>query len=107
MERLAIRETSSGGSPAFLTLTLFGELDIINIGKLTDTVVRELEAGHRHLLLDLDGITYCDSGSLYTLLGMRHAASHVGGSLALTSASSCVRKTLDRSGIRDLLPFTR
>ncbi|MET8469083.1 STAS domain-containing protein [Streptomyces sp. NPDC006422] len=104
---MAIYETSSGGSPTFLTLTLFGELDVINIGKLSDTVVRELESGHRHLLLDLDGITYCDNGSLFTLVGIRHAASHVGGSLALTVASECVREALASSGLTDLLPFTR
>lgn len=75
--------------------------------ELSDMVVRELESGHRHLLLDLTGITYCDSGSLYTLLGMRHAASHVGGSLALTAASKCVCEALDCSGLRDQLPFSR
>ncbi|MFH9074049.1 STAS domain-containing protein [Streptomyces alboflavus] len=107
MDRLAIYETSSGGSPAFLTLTLFGELDVMNVGQLSDAVVRELKAGHRHLLLDLNEITYCDNGSLFTLLGMRHAAGHAGGSLALTSASKSVHEALDRSGLRDLLPFTR
>ncbi|WJV45373.1 hypothetical protein [Streptomyces flavofungini] len=29
----------------------------MNVGQLSDAVVRELEAGHRHLLLDLNEIT--------------------------------------------------
>ncbi|MFD4476592.1 STAS domain-containing protein [Streptomyces sp. NPDC058471] len=104
MDRLAIRETLSG-IPHFLTLVLVGELDVFNVGKLSDTVVRELEAGQRHLLIDLSGVTRCDNGSLYTLLGVRHAASHAGGSLALTAASGCVQDALDRAGLRALLPF--
>lgn len=104
MDRLAIRSTPSD-SPAILLLALDGELDVLNVGKLSDTVVDALEAGRRHLLVDLTGVTWCDAGSLYTLLGMRHAAIHAGGSLTLTAASDCVHETLDRVRLRGLLPF--
>jgi anti-anti-sigma factor len=104
MDRLAIRRTAAG-SPAILVLALDGELDVMNVGKVSDTVVRALEAGQRHLLVDLTGVTWCDAGSLYTLLGMRHAAIHANGSLALAAASDCVHETLDRVRLRGLLPF--
>ncbi|GAA2314012.1 STAS domain-containing protein [Streptomyces kunmingensis] len=104
MDRLVIKETASD-APSRLTLVLSGELDVINVGKLSDTIVLELEAGKRHLLLDLTGVIRCDNGSLYTLLGMRHAANHAHGSLALIAASACVQQALDRAGLRALLPF--
>uniref|UniRef100_UPI0034D60DF7 STAS domain-containing protein n=1 Tax=Streptomyces polyasparticus TaxID=2767826 RepID=UPI0034D60DF7 len=107
MDRLGGHEASPGSSPAFLTPTLVGELDVINAGKLSDTVAHEPASGHRHLLLHLAGVTYCGAGSLHTLHGMRPAASHVGGSPALTAASTCIREALDRTGMRGLLPFTR
>uniref|UniRef100_UPI0034DE1A56 STAS domain-containing protein n=1 Tax=Streptomyces flavofungini TaxID=68200 RepID=UPI0034DE1A56 len=88
-----------------LTLTLHSELDVGSVGRLSDTVVSALEAGRRHLLLNLTGVTWCDAGSLYTLLGMRHAAIHANGSLALTAASDCVHERLDRLRLRGLLPF--
>lgn len=100
MDRLAISEAPSG-HPSFLTLVLVGELDVSNVGKLGDTIVCELEAR----LLDLTGVTFCDNGSLYALLGMRYAASHAGSSLALTAASDCVHEALDRAGLHALLPF--
>ncbi|WP_371749905.1 STAS domain-containing protein [Streptomyces sp. NBC_01283] len=103
MDRLAIREALSG-NPPFLTLVLTGELDVFNVGKLSDTIVCEFEAGRRHPLLDLTGVTWCDNGSLYTLLGIRHAASHVGGSLALSVASMYVQGALDRARLHALVP---
>lgn len=90
MDRLAIRETLSG-TPQFLTLVLVGELDVFNVSKLSDTVVRELEAGQRHLLIDLAGVTQCDNGSLYTLLGIRHAASHAEAALRSLRRASASR----------------
>ncbi|MEV0123689.1 STAS domain-containing protein [Streptomyces sp. NPDC050703] len=104
MDRLAIRSVPPAG-PATLELALDGELDVLNVGKLSDTVAAALAAGRRHLFIDLTGVTWCDAGSLYTLLGMRHAALHAGGGLALTGASDCVHATLDRVRLRGLLPF--
>ncbi|MGW6057264.1 STAS domain-containing protein [Streptomyces sp. NPDC055189] len=103
MDRLTIRESVSD-NPPFLTLVLSGELDVVNVGKLSDTVVYELEAGQRHLLIDLTGVTWCDMGSLFTLLGMRHAADHAGGSLSLTAASACVHEALGLARLAELLP---
>ncbi|MEV8319964.1 STAS domain-containing protein [Streptomyces sp. NPDC059900] len=104
MDRLTIRESVSD-NPPFLTLVLSGELDVVNVGKLSDTVVYELETGRRHLLIDLTGVTWCDAGSLFTLLGMRHAAGHAGGSLTLTAASDCVHEALGLARLAELLPF--
>ncbi|MEV6319537.1 STAS domain-containing protein [Streptomyces sp. NPDC051776] len=105
MDRLTIHEISTSDSPV-LRLALAGELDVVNVGKLSDTAVRVLERGAQHILLDLTDVTWCDSGSLYTILGIRHAAQHAGVSLNISAAGAPVRETLHRTGLRDLLPIT-
>ncbi|MFG3257267.1 STAS domain-containing protein [Streptomyces sp. NPDC048172] len=58
------------------------------------------------MLIDLDGITLCETGSLYTILGVRHAANQVGGSLAISAASGPVRDALHEAGLHEILPVT-
>ncbi|MFJ8391141.1 STAS domain-containing protein [Streptomyces sp. NPDC094438] len=105
MDRLTIRQTSPEGA-AFLALELTDELEVVNVGKLSDVVVDAFERGERHLQLDFTHITRCDSGSLCTILGIRHAASHFGGSLAIIAVSPAFRETLQQTGLRTLLPVT-
>lgn len=104
MDRLTIRQTSPDGAP-FCTFVFAGELDVAVIGEFSDTVVRTLENGGRHLRLDLAGVTWCDNGSLYTLLGILHAAGHVGGSLSIIEASSPVLEALYHTALHELLPI--
>ncbi|WP_282797811.1 STAS domain-containing protein [Streptomyces sp. CC224B] len=105
MDRLVVRPAPCDDS-AFLTLVLVGELEVVNVGKLSDAAVWAFAQGQRHLLLDMRGVTQCDTGSLYTILGIRQAASHVGGSLAITQASTAVHESLAGSDLRELLETT-
>ncbi|MEV3856053.1 STAS domain-containing protein [Streptomyces sp. NPDC050095] len=106
MDRLILHLTTP--DPAHhLELEISGELDAANTPKLCDAVTEALERGGRHLVLDLSGITWCDNASLYTLLGVRHAVHHVGGSLTICRASGAVCEALSRTGLTDLLPQAR
>ncbi|WP_373299603.1 hypothetical protein [Streptomyces poonensis] len=69
-------------------------------------MVQVLERDDRPLLLDLAGVTRCDNGSLFTILGIRHAANHLGGSLSTTEASASGHSALHHTGLRELLPIT-
>ncbi|MFZ3573902.1 STAS domain-containing protein [Streptomyces sp. BH097] len=103
MDRLTTHQVSPDGAH-FCVFALAGELDTSSIGELISTVVRTLERGGRHLCLDLSAVTWCDNGSLFTLLGIRHAANHVGGSLSLLAVSAPVCEALHRTGLNELLP---
>ncbi|MFF0738867.1 STAS domain-containing protein [Streptomyces sp. NPDC004111] len=104
MDRLTIRQTRYENS-VFPTLVLTGELEVSNIDRLSDAVI-VLEGREHHLRLDLAEVTWCDSGSLFTLLGIRHAAGHLGGSLALPAASPAVHTALQVAGLHELRPVT-
>ncbi|MFK4066268.1 STAS domain-containing protein [Streptomyces sp. NPDC029674] len=105
MGQLVIHRTSPDAHHS-VTLTLVGELDVGSISEFCDIVVRTLRSDGRHLMVDLDGITYCDNGSLYTILGIRHATDHVGGSLAITAASAPVHNALHHNGLHRVLTIT-
>ncbi|MEV8018083.1 STAS domain-containing protein [Streptomyces sp. NPDC086554] len=89
----------NSGDVRFLRLKLTGELDNTNISTLCDAIVSAFEQGDSHLRMDLSGVTWCDHASLYALLGIRHALSNIGGSLALSATSSCVQAALTRTGL--------
>ncbi|MFZ3558859.1 MULTISPECIES: STAS domain-containing protein [unclassified Streptomyces] len=103
MDRLTTHQVSPDDA-SFCVFALVGELDTSSIGELISTVVHTLEHGGRDLCLDLSTVTWCDNGSLFTLLGIRHAAIHIGGSLSLLAVSAPVCEALHRTGLNELLP---
>ncbi|MFF3493272.1 STAS domain-containing protein [Streptomyces sp. NPDC002795] len=89
----------------FMTLALDGELDTGSIPAFCELASQVLGEGSRHLIMDLSLVTRCDNGSFFTVLGIREAIHHAGGSLTLANPSRCVRLTLSRSVLRDRLPL--
>jgi len=89
----------------FMTLALTGELDTNTIAALCELTSKVLAEGSRHLVMDLSEVTRCDDASFFTLLGIRQAIHHTGGSLTLANPSPPVRGMLSHSAVRDLLPL--
>ncbi|MEV2253483.1 STAS domain-containing protein [Streptomyces sp. NPDC050147] len=89
-----------------LTLTLTGELDSGTVAELCEITAQALARGQHHLVLDLSQITWCDNASLHTILGIRHAVHHAGGSLTLANPATPVLHALDGSALRHVLPLT-
>ncbi|MFE0178769.1 STAS domain-containing protein [Streptomyces sp. NPDC059002] len=87
----------------FMTLALTGELDTGSIPALCELTSQVLAEGSRHLVMDLSAVTRCDNASFFTLLGIRQAIHHMGGSLILTDPSPSVQDALAHSALRDLL----
>lgn len=74
-------------------ITLGDESDL-----LRETLQKELERGHKKLLLNLQGVTYCDSAGLGELVGCFTTVGRRGGSLKLLYVPK---------KIRDILQVTR
>ncbi|MFE6892060.1 STAS domain-containing protein [Streptomyces sp. NPDC057694] len=89
----------------FMTLTLDGELDTRSTPALCELTSQVLSEGSRHLTMDLAAVTECDAASLFTLLGIRQAIHHAGGSLTLANPSQCVQHALSRSTLNGALPL--
>lgn len=115
--RLTIRQTPAGEDTALLHLT--GELDLQTIDLLTETLVRLVRhrpygsygtygrygSYGRRVLLNLSDISYCDRGSLFTLLGICQALRAANLDVTLTGLSPAVRTMINLAGLTRRLPL--
>lgn len=97
------------GDGEALVVEVGGELDFATTPKLL-AAVEPLAATGRELVLDLDGLAFCDSSALSALVRLHKVAADAGGSLLLARPRSAVMAafrmaTLDRLfAISDRVP---
>jgi anti-sigma B factor antagonist len=85
-------------------LVLTGELDMASSPLLLERVRRELAAGHvRHLLVDMAGVTFCDSTGIEALLSARNDAIDRGATLRTVDVVGLARRTLEITGMLEFL----
>ncbi|KOT87229.1 hypothetical protein ADK86_36765 [Streptomyces sp. NRRL F-5755] len=94
-----VKRTPDGSTALLLT----GEFDVHTVNSLSDTIVTLIESDTRCLRLDLSGVTWCDNGSLYTLLGLKEAVGAADGYLALSWTGWPVAQAIARNRLWQLL----
>ncbi|MGW0537183.1 STAS domain-containing protein [Streptomyces sp. NPDC003032] len=87
-------------------VALTGELDFSTSADLREavTLLATRPETRGRLVLDLSGVTYCDSASLYTLLGICQALYPVGITVTLTAASPEVWACIRRNALEERFP---
>ena len=75
-------------------LALGGELDVATCVRLEVAVAGVLAGGLTCVLVDLDGLTFCDSTGLGALLSASRRVTAAGGTLVLAGARGQVHKLL-------------
>ncbi|MFF4653032.1 STAS domain-containing protein [Streptomyces sp. NPDC001380] len=75
-----------------------GTLDHRADALLDPAVAALLADGARHLVVDLAGVTRCDSRGVDCLLGVRHCMRVLGGAFAVASAQGPVLRTIAACG---------
>ncbi|MCG5457055.1 STAS domain-containing protein [Micromonospora sp. PSH03] len=80
-------------------LRLTGELDYDSAPELI-AAAAELRGDDAPVLVDLTGVTLCDSSGLSALLVVQHRAA---GAIRLTGVSPQLQRMLDRTGLSELL----
>ncbi|MFH8991522.1 STAS domain-containing protein [Streptomyces sp. NPDC017940] len=78
-------------------LTVSGELDLTTFGAL-DRGLEDALSEHPTLILDLTGVTFCDSSGLNTLLRLRRRAQDTGGQLVLAAPPPQMLRLLTLTG---------
>ena len=71
-------------APAVLTIT--GDVDVMNAGRLRELLADEYAADSRHLVLDLQAVSFLDSTGLGILVATHRRTRNVAGSLRLVVA---------------------
>ncbi|GAA1640362.1 hypothetical protein GCM10009733_041860 [Nonomuraea maheshkhaliensis] len=89
-------------SPGGVLVTVAGELDATNAGRLESAIAGAWRPG-RPLILDLQGLTFMDSSGLHVLLRVRADVLAGAGSLRLVSVRDLPARLLQITGVWDTL----
>ncbi|MFD4032660.1 STAS domain-containing protein [Streptomyces sp. NPDC058637] len=81
-----------------------GELDMATAPVLRAQALALIEQGHRHLILDLSAVTFCDSTGFSALVGIYRCAQTADGTLVLAAVPDRLARLLDLTGLSALLP---
>jgi anti-sigma B factor antagonist len=86
-------------------LRLTGELDMAGAPEVLRRVDTLIAAGDPRVLVDLSGLTFCDSAGLNAFIrGDRHCR-EAGGWLRLTGATGHVDRVIELSGLAEVLGY--
>ncbi|GAA2795494.1 STAS domain-containing protein [Nonomuraea dietziae] len=92
-------------SVAGVTVALQGELDMVTASWLRQELDQVFaEPGRKRLILDLSGLTFCDSSGLGAMIGAYNQVQQTGGQIALVGAQERLRSLLVRTGLDRILP---
>ena len=87
-----------------LVVRLSGELDYPSRDALEDMLTGALETGPPALVLDMSGVSFCDSSSLQALLRASTRAAESGVGFALAAAKRVVTRPIAVLGLDGQLP---
>lgn len=93
--RFTVRESRHGDT---VVLSLGGELDHDTAEPLREALARHTGAAAERVLVDLGGLTFCDSTGLNVLLHARLAAHDAGGSVELAGLRPPVARMFEITG---------
>ncbi|QKW28807.1 STAS domain-containing protein [Streptomyces seoulensis] len=88
-------------------VSVTGEVDVCSAPGIRAAVVRLMDEGHRHFVLDLCGVTFLDSMGLGTIVALTKRLRPHGGSLLLTCADPRILRVFSIGGLRTVYTFYR
>ena len=103
MTQQILTVTVTGGGPVAV-LSAAGEIDHDSRLVLADAAETALLDGHNRLVVDLTGVTFCDSGGLSLLVDLHKRTRAQGGHLRLAGVQPTVQAVLLATNLDRLLP---
>ncbi|MFB1044140.1 STAS domain-containing protein [Streptomyces chrestomyceticus] len=96
----SVETTISGRS---LVARVSGEMDYLTYPVFRERFNELIGRGERFIVLDLSGVSFCDSAGLNALLGARRQAETVGAVLVLACVPDPLRRILEMTGADHVL----
>jgi anti-anti-sigma factor len=90
-------------SPSEAVLSLVGEIDMSTAPRLSSAVVELLSETPPRVVLDMTGVTFCDSQGLGTLVVLSRKANLAHSCLVLVNVGEFLLRVLDITGLRPAL----
>jgi anti-sigma B factor antagonist len=84
---------------ALAVMKLSGVADFHTAPILRTGGVELIDQGHRHLVIDLSQVTFCDSAGLNALINIWNTASRAGGSMTLSAVPDKLQRILALTGL--------
>jgi anti-sigma B factor antagonist len=95
------------GKPGEERLVVDGELDLAAAPRLEDWASRVLEAGAKHLVIDLTQTTFIDSTAIRALLLVHDLTHDAGASMVVAAENKSVLRVFEITGLDKALPIKR
>ena len=89
--------------PDEIVLKLAGEIDMLTAARLSSVVNELLSDAPVRIVLDMAGVTFCDSQGLGTIVVLTKKASHTQSVVLLTNVGDFLLRVLDITGLRGAL----
>lgn len=86
------------------TITLEGEFDMTGTQRFWAFVTEALAEDPRAITVDASGLEFIDSSGLLALLRARDAAVEAGVAFRVSDPSPALRRLVEVTGVKDLLP---
>ena len=83
-------------------LRVIGRVDASVAAQFEEALRSEVEHGHAHLILEMDGTDYISSAGVRALISAQKALKHKGGAVLLAQPSERVKEVLDIAGLESL-----
>jgi anti-anti-sigma factor len=80
-------------------LRVTGRVDASVASKFEDALRHEVEHGHAHLVLEMDGTDYISSAGVRALISTQKALKGKGGAVLLAQPSDRVKEVLEIAGL--------
>jgi anti-anti-sigma factor len=93
-------------APDAVVFHLAGEIDVLTVTQLSILVNETLADPPPRIVLDMAGVTFCDSQGLGTLVVLSRKAQHARSVLALVNVGDFLLRVLDITGLRSALMIT-
>jgi anti-anti-sigma factor len=90
-------------SPAEAVVSLNGEIDLSTAPRLSTIVTELLTDPPARVVLDMSGVTFCDSQGLGTLVVLSRKAALAQSCLVLTNVADFLLRVLEITGLRPAL----
>ena len=100
-----IRETSSDDDVAVVIAD--GYVDFDAAPALKQNIMRQIDEGNRHLVVDLSAADFIDSTAIGVLVGALKRLQDCRGSLAVVCTNDNIRNVFEIVGLDDMIPMHR
>ena len=85
---------------------LDGELDQYAAAEIKSKIDVEMEnSDKKNLIIDLSKVTLMDSSGIGLIIGRYKRLGAIGGKVAISGGNSGIRKVIDLSGIKKIIPY--